>query len=312
MIRTLGILAALFVTTLGVLATSDVEHAHGQQAPTPVFEGELPERGGMTFIAVRTETTPAALIASVRAGGCDATMLAITRNGAFRLFNPGAPAFVNAAFPSTLPAGSLAAVRCPAPLSNIPDAELLQLVTKDHALPPDFVPADLTLLPTEAVIPGGPPLHLTEQTVEALERLLEAARVAGHDIRVRSAYRSYAEQVYTHQFWVDLLGAAEADRRSARAGHSEHQLGTVVDVTSASVGWGLEPEFGATPEGEWLQDHAWRFGFVESYPEGEESTTGYRYEPWHLRYVGETHADWMRQTGLTLTEYLTTVHAGSD
>jgi len=84
----------------------------------------------------------------------------------------------------------------------------------------------------------------------------------------------------------------------------------VVDVTSAAVGWQLEPTFGTTPEGLWLRDHAWRFGFVESYPEGEEATTGYRYEPWHLRFVGETHADWMRQTGLTLTEYLTTVHAG--
>jgi len=307
-VRTFAIIAALFVATFGVFAGPDVHRARAQAPTTAVFEGELPARGGMAFISVRIEMTPAALIEGIRAAGCDAITLAVTRDGAFRLYSPSAPAFANAAFPARLAAGSLAAVRCPAPPSDIPDAELLQLVTKDRALAPDFIPAGLKPLPAQLVIPGGGPQYLTERTAEALARMLDAASDAGHDIRVRSAYRSYEEQVYTYQFWVNLLGAAEADRRSARAGHSEHQLGTVADVTSASVGWELEPAFGETREGQWLRTHAWRFGFVESYPEGKEVTTGYRYEPWHLRFVGAIHADWIRMTGLTLTEYLTQVH----
>lgn len=262
----------------------------------------------MALIASSAETTPEGLVAELIEGGCDVEVLAITRAGSFRLYAPNAPTFANAGFLASFEPGDLALVRCGRP--ELPDEHLLRLVSKDHALPADFVPDSLTLVPDELVIPGGGSQHLTEETAAAVGRLIEGARAAGHEIGVRSAYRSYREQVFTHDHWVSVLGAEEADRRSARPGHSEHQLGTVVDVTSASVGWELEPEFGDTPEGRWLARHAWRFGFVESYPEDGEATTGYRYEPWHLRYIGETHADWIRQTGLTLTEYLTRIDTG--
>ena len=162
---------------------------------------------------------------------------------------------------------------------------------------------------SETVIAGGGASHLTAEAAAALSEMLEAARSAGHDMRVRSAYRSYQEQVVTHRYWTSVLGEEEAGRRSARPGHSEHQLGVAVDLTSASVGWELEPEFGATAEGRWLNLNARRFGFVESYPEGAEAITGYRYEPWHLRYIGRTHAEWLRLSGLTLTAYLTAIQA---
>ena len=69
--------------------------------------------------------------------------------------------------------------------------------------------------------------------------MLSAAAADGHDIHVRSAYRSYAEQERTFAYWVSVLGEAEARRVSAEPGHSEHQLGTTADLTTADVGYDL-------------------------------------------------------------------------
>jgi len=304
-------LVTLLLAVLGLFEFVGAPRVTAQEAPTEAassaFQGSLPSGGGMVLIETLPGATPDALVDELIERGCQVEVLAITRGGSFQLYAPEAPTFANAAFRASFEPGALALVRCARP--EIPDEHLLRIVTKDRALPADFVPDSLALLPDDLVIPGGGAQYLTEETADAVARLIEGARAAGHEIAVRSAYRSYQEQVFTHDHWVSVLGLDEANRRSAQPGHSEHQLGTVADVTSASVGWELEPAFGDTPEGRWLAQHAWRFGFVESYPEGAEETTGYRYEPWHLRYIGETHADWMRQTGLTLTEYLARIDA---
>ena len=108
----------------------------------------------------------------------------------------------------------------------------------------------------------------------------------------------------------DMTGEVVAERESARAGHSEHQLGQTVDVTSAAVGWQLSQDLGATPEGVWLHAHLAEFGFALSYPPGMEETTGYIYEPWHLRYVGTSCAAEWQASGLTLIEVLRGDHLG--
>lgn len=298
-------------TLLAMCALSTVAGvpAAGAQTPAEVFRGSLPARGGVALVSLPWPTPTQVLLEAAIAQDCDVTALAVARHGSMQTYVPRAPSFVNAAFPANLPAGALVAIRCARPRSEVPDVELLRLVTKVHALPSDLVPETLTLLPSEIVIAGGGSSFLAAAALDALEEMLEAARSAGHDIRVRSAYRSYAEQVTTHEYWTNALGEEEAARRSARPGHSEHQLGVAVDLTSASVGWELEPEFGETAEGRWLSLNARRFGFVESYPDGAEEITGYRYEPWHLRYIGRTHAEWLRQSGLTLTAYLTAMQA---
>src|SRR3546814_16916588 len=114
----------------------------------------------MALIAVPETTTVGVLLTGLHEGGCDTTLLAIARDGAFQLYSPEAPAFANAAFPALLPSGTLAVVRCSAP--EVPDADLLRLVTKDIVLPADFVPAGLQLLPAELVTPGGGSLYLPE------------------------------------------------------------------------------------------------------------------------------------------------------
>ncbi|GBD22782.1 Putative carboxypeptidase YodJ [bacterium HR29] len=194
----------------------------------------------------------------------------------------------------------------PSPTPPVPDplpcGDILVPIDKEHALEPDCEPGDLVPLPAEAT-DGGSHL-LRREAADALLRMLDAARAEGHDLYVVSAYRSYRQQEQTFQYWVSVLGETEARRTSAEPGHSEHQLGTTVDLSSATVGGQLVEEFGDTPEGRWLEQNAWRFGFALSYPRGAEGVTGYAYEPWHWRYIGPEVAARWRASGLTLREFL--------
>ncbi len=180
---------------------------------------------------------------------------------------------------------------------------ILSPVDKDHALPPDYVPPGLAAIPPAYLAPafGG---ELRREAVDALALMLDDAAAAGHDIRARSAYRSYAEQERTFNYWVNALGYDEAICVSAMAGHSEHQLGTTADLTSPQVGWDLLESFGETAGGQWLAANAHDYGFALSYPAGAEDVTGYCYEPWHFRYIGEAEAQAWKASGLTLNQYL--------
>jgi zinc D-Ala-D-Ala carboxypeptidase len=98
-------------------------------------------------------------------------------------------------------------------------------------------------------------------------------------------------------------GAAAARRASARPGHSEHQLGTTLDLgTDAAAPWTMD--FAATGTGRWLAAHAVDFGFVVSYPEGPSDATCYDAEPWHVRWVGRDRAAAVTMSRLTLREWL--------
>ena len=172
---------------------------------------------------------------------------------------------------------------------------------KRHRLDEDCVPDDLRPIP-RAYAWG--PQSVAGVALEPLTELLLAAADAGHRIVVVSAYRDYETQRGAFRYHVDAFGLEEAERVSARPGHSEHQLGTTVDFSSAAVGHELVEAFGETPEGRWLAARAHEYGFILSYPRGAEAVTGYRYEPWHFRWVGRAQAAAARASGLTLTEFL--------
>ncbi len=193
----------------------------------------------------------------------------------------------------------------PPPVTDPPVAAvtILAPVDKDHALPADYVPPALATIPGAYRAPGFGG-ELRQEAVDALVRMLDDADAAGHDVRARSAYRSYATQESTFNYWVGVKGYDEAVRISAMAGHSEHQLGTTADLTSPEVGWDLLVSFGGTPAGQWLAANAHDYGFALSYPDGAEAITGYSYEPWHFRYIGVAEAQAWKAGGLTLNQYL--------
>ncbi len=184
------------------------------------------------------------------------------------------------------------------------DASLHQLVSKEYSLAADFVPPDLASIPGNWVM-GGQSGLLRADVLEALEPMMaDAWEHDDVDLRIRSAYRSYAEQERTFAYWVSVLGEEQARRESAVAGHSEHQLGTTMDFADPYNGWELLESFADSPSGIWLAEHAWEYGFALSYPREGEEITGYIYEPWHFRYIGLDAAAAWHDSDLTLIEFL--------
>ncbi|WP_421383867.1 D-alanyl-D-alanine carboxypeptidase family protein [Bacillus salacetis] len=175
------------------------------------------------------------------------------------------------------------------------------LVNKEHSLSSGYIPSNL-------VVPNVPFVSDQEKmkshAADALEELFAEADSEGINLYASSGYRSYEYQQDVHQYYVNQYGEDYANQISAKPGESEHQTGLVMDVTSPSVDYQLIQEFGDTAAGEWVEEHADDYGFIVRYPEGKQSITGYQYEPWHLRYVGESHAEQIMSQNITLEEYL--------
>lgn len=136
---------------------------------------------------------------------------------------------------------------------------------------------------------------LDKDTYSAFLKMKEAS---GHDMTIVSGFRSYEKQKSTFEYWASIDGWEAADRYSAQPGHSEHQTGLAMDITS------LKQSYGETAEGKWLAQHCWEYGFLLRYPKGGEDITGYIYEPWHVRYLGKSTAKLVHDSGLTLEEFL--------
>jgi D-alanyl-D-alanine carboxypeptidase len=172
----------------------------------------------------------------------------------------------------------------------------LTLLDTLYMVPSSYAPNDLTWVGKTGISGSGSVRRFVLLDLQALDR---AARVSGIRLRVVSAYRSHARQKDVFNYWVSKSGYPRAIEASARAGHSEHQLGTTIDFSFVG---GKDPwyyaDFGATKAGAWLRNNAWRYGWVMSYPKGAQQHVCYRYEPWHYRYVGRAMAAEQRSSGL--------------
>lgn len=189
------------------------------------------------------------------------------------------------------------------PSALVACGDILAPLDKQHSLAADCQPPDLAPLPDAMSYLVDYPIILRKAAADAMAALINAATDAGFTLKVRSAYRSYAQQQVVFNYWVSVDGYDQAVRVSAEPGHSEHQLGTAADVTSASSGYGFD-YFDGTPDAAWLAANCWKFGYIVSYPAGTESITGYAYEPWHFRYVGTDVAARVKASGLTLHQFL--------
>ena len=127
--------------------------------------------------------------------------------------------------------------------------------------------------------------QLRAEAAKAADTMIDAAATDGVTLLVSSAYRSYAVQQQTYQYWVSVNGQQVADQLSARPGYSEHQTGLAIDFASPE-GCRLEECYRDTLAGQWLVKNAPRYGYILRFPDGRQSVTGYRFEPWHYRYVG--------------------------
>ena len=161
------------------------------------------------------------------------------------------------------------------------------VVNKLNALDPiDYWPEPQAQITEIRIVSGGG--WLREDAASALDELASAIVADGAGrLGVDSAFRPYDFQVDLYNGYVASRGQAAADLRSARPGHSEHQTGLAVDVVACASTCTSHDGFRGTPQAQWLVDNAWLFGFVVRYEEGFTDVTGYSWEPWHLRYIGE-------------------------
>ena len=175
------------------------------------------------------------------------------------------------------------------------------VINKKHCFQPvNFVPTDL-------VSYNG--FSISAKIQKDLMAMFDAASAAGFPLGLTSSYRSYSNQVATYNNWVQVNGSyAAADTVSARPGYSEHQTGFAVDV-STSAGCSLEC-FAGSSQHTWLAANAANYGFIERYPAGMESITGYSPEAWHWRYVGSTTALSMKSKGIKTLEQLWNIPGG--
>ena len=180
----------------------------------------------------------------------------------------------------------------------------LVLVNKQRPLNPlNYQPANLRKIESSASLDNSRGLELSNQAASALEKLAAAMKKEGAGkLFVNSAFRSFDYQQELFQSKTKQYGLAGALIRSAKAGHSEHQTGLAVDVSVPAQGCAIMQCFGDTVGGKWLAANAWRFGFIIRYEEDTTSTTGYTYEPWHLRFVGTQVAKLYTESGIQTLE----------
>jgi len=166
------------------------------------------------------------------------------------------------------------------------DKELLQKYSKVFFLNEHYVPSDLSEILNKYLYSEQKTQYIHTNVSSPLTKMIDAATADGVTLYVKSAYRSFNEQDNLKSGYTVVYGEKSANQFSADQGYSEHQLGTTVDLITTGLGGELSG-FDKTKAYTWLQNNAYKYGFILSYPKGNQY---YTFEPWHWRFVGKTLA----------------------
>ena len=175
--------------------------------------------------------------------------------------------------------------------------DTLILVNKNNKLKKSYIPKNLKKLSTTYAFENK---YLNKKAKEAFIKLNKDSKKLGYNIVIVSAYRDYDYQAKLFDNYKKSKGLKYALKCSAKPGHSEHQTGLAFDVMGSNKDYNL---FAESNEFEWMKENAHKYGFILRYPKGKEHITGFKYEPWHYRYVGVLAATIMHKEKLTLEEY---------
>lgn len=178
--------------------------------------------------------------------------------------------------------------------SNLNDNNLI-LVNKFYHLKEDYIPNDLVTLSGQ--YNKGANNKMRKDAALAFMEMVDAAKLDNIILYNMSAYRDYNYQVNLYNKYIQRDGKEAADKYSARPGYSEHQSGLCSDLNNIS------DSFDGTDEAIWLKNNAYKYGFILRFPKDKEDITGYKYEPWHYRYVGKGAAKIIYDDDITLEEY---------
>lgn len=190
---------------------------------------------------------------------------------------------------------------CPKPTKEYQDMFLFNIGQINELPDITYIPNNLIKIDEEI---STKEICLIKEVNDSLVEMIEKAKGVGVLIKASSGFRNY-------QYQKELFNNITKDNQEktsdavAKPGYSEHQLGTTVDLTGKSINYTSANDiFDKTPEDKWLKENAYLYGFIQSYPQNKENITGYKYEPWHYRYVGIKKAKEIKESGLTITEFL--------
>jgi D-alanyl-D-alanine carboxypeptidase len=162
--------------------------------------------------------------------------------------------------------------------------ELLVQVNKNVSLPDNYIPKDLVNISKD--VRSSYQICLKKDALKNLTKMFNDASLENINLAVTSGFRSSDTQSTLYKALM-LLKGEKAKDRIAEPLHSEHQLGTTVDISGESINYlSASDKFNGTAEDLWLRANAYKYGFVQSYPKDKISVTGYDYEPWHYRFIG--------------------------
>ena len=201
---------------------------------------------------------------------------------------------------------------CPLPAQAYdgPVGTAQMLVNKGNLLSQDYRGGDLVNLGNYMRTSGS--VELCRSAAEAMGRMYKDMQAAGlTKLSGASGFRSYSAQTYLYQRKINYYKAQGYGQNAASIyaaqvvappGSSEHQTGLALDVLAGNGD--LTEAFAATAEGKWIAEHCWEYGFILRYPKERTTDTGYIYEPWHFRYVGQPHAEYIHKNKLILEDYI--------
>lgn len=186
-------------------------------------------------------------------------------------------------------------------LNTNEDLGMLMNVNKFYALSETYTPENLKNIDLTYAYDEEGKNKLIDYAYDKFLELWQAANDQGFYLMVTSSYRDYESQKEIYDYRVSTWGERKADETAARPGHSEHQTGLVIDMTSKTEP--LADSFTDSKAYKWLKENAYKYGFIERYPEGKTYLTGYNPESWHWRYVGLEAAKTMHDENITFDEY---------
>ncbi|UUE88543.1 M15 family metallopeptidase [Bacillus cereus] len=172
----------------------------------------------------------------------------------------------------------------------------LLLVNRDYPVKKDSIRSDIINVNHNSELVRGyvifdRNLRLSKDVVKKFLNVVDAAgKESVNHFLISSGYRDFQEQKQLYE----KMGSDYA----LPAGYSEHNLGLSLDIGST------QKKMEKAPEGKWIEENAWKHGFVLRYPKNKSNITGIQYEPWHIRYVGLPHSAIMQKKNFTLEEYL--------
>lgn len=188
-------------------------------------------------------------------------------------------------------------------LQEILNNELFILVNQNNKLEADYEPSTLVKadIPFEDYIECK---KLDKRTNEAVMKMFDDALKQNINMIAVSGYRSYYVQENLYNSRIELKGLEKTRQYTAEPGASEHQTGLAIDIAETDYPY-LDEGFENTDTFKWLVNNCYKYGFILRYQKGKENITGYNYEPWHFRYIGDIDiAKEIMERGICFEEYI--------